>query len=868
MDTDKIIDELNKRFSEPLPEFYSRRIIFWYDEESEYAEKVDSIVLSNAKIVTLTGTNTFAVKKLLTADDLSTNYLVYRPFAIEDPNENWLLNIELYSEEYRSDLTSSLISELKLQNNIAIRNCLKKYNKFFKAKDRRKKATSLIEKKNISSTAALQLIIMASLCNITTTHPNEIIRTLLSCGLSLEDNSIYNKFQNFSIEDAFWEMVWQATGYKETEYSLESLAKHILITATSRTIKDEYLIGLEQYISISHQSHCYDFVSEWSVSESKLNLLDIAKIVEEELRLPLRFSKIPIDELANTTCFPCVNECILANIMQEVSDHFIEVDKIYRIIEKRRTTTWYDLTEFYFDGLTQVANMQSFYKEFSGNFHTVKPQEVWKKYAESYFKMDTYYRLYHLAFTKCLKQSHPVLDDMFKQLTDVVEGLYSNWFLNKLAENWTNACADELNEYGYISDIPKLSDFYSDNVKNSETYIYVIISDALRYEVAHSLADQLKKETQANVKINTRQATFPTTTKFGMASLLPHETMSTEIRNNQLRVLIDGDLSESNYRDKILKKYNNKSIVVKYDEIVTMKRLERSSLVKGHEIVYIYHDTIDKASHTSDLEVFPACDKAIDNIKNMIRIITSEFRGSRVLITADHGFLYTYSPLREDNKVDSLTFKDKALEYDRRYVIMQEDETPQLLLPVKMFNGNSNLKGFTPRENIRIKKTGSGLNYVHGGISLQEMVVPVIDYRFIHNSTKEYQKNKQKYDTKPVSLDLLSANRKISNMLFSLNFYQKEPVSDNRELATYLLYFVDSNGVQVSDTQKIIADKTSSNENDRTFRCNFSLKSLKFNNTESYYLVIAQKDGLDLPKREEFQIDIAFAIDDFDFFSE
>ena len=40
-----------------------------------------------------------------------------------------------------------------------------------------------------------------------------------------------------------------------------------------------------------------------------------------------------------------------------------------------------------------------------------------------------------------------------------------------------------------------------------------------------------------------------------------------------------------------------------------MKRAERSAVVKGMDVVYIYHDTIDEASHTSDIAVFAACDK-------------------------------------------------------------------------------------------------------------------------------------------------------------------------------------------------------------------------------------------------------------------
>ena len=43
MDTDKIIQDLNRRFAAPLPEFYQRRIIFWYDEDKEF-EELDEFV--------------------------------------------------------------------------------------------------------------------------------------------------------------------------------------------------------------------------------------------------------------------------------------------------------------------------------------------------------------------------------------------------------------------------------------------------------------------------------------------------------------------------------------------------------------------------------------------------------------------------------------------------------------------------------------------------------------------------------------------------------------------------------------------------------------------------------------------------------
>ena len=83
MDSDKIIQELNQRFAEPLPEFYKRRIVFWKDEDGEFRDRIDEVTLNNAKLLVLTGTNNFAAKKLLSVDDTTNNYLVYCPLSFE-----------------------------------------------------------------------------------------------------------------------------------------------------------------------------------------------------------------------------------------------------------------------------------------------------------------------------------------------------------------------------------------------------------------------------------------------------------------------------------------------------------------------------------------------------------------------------------------------------------------------------------------------------------------------------------------------------------------------------------------------------------------------------------------------------------------
>ena len=865
MDSEKIIQDLNRRFAAPLPEFYKRRIVVWIDEDQEFVDKLDKITLGGAKVVALTGTNNFYVKKLLAVDDPTSNYLVYRPFAYESDEDNWLLDVELYAEEFRADLVSMWMDEMGIPQTPALRRSFKQYRKFFNAQARRNKVSA--QPVTPTTPAQLQMAIMAALAGLKDAKPNAIIKAVLQAGLLKDSNAVYQEFVNYGIDEAFWRMVAQGIGYQDMDSDLAQLATHILLTASTRTMRQEFLSGLQMFLSSAHQAYCYDFVSDWMHSEDAKDIYEIAAYVENELKLPQRFMKLQVADLVETEVFPCVNEVILVKLMTEISDHIIDVDTITKTVEKRRTCVWYDDVKNYYEGILQVAKMQAFFKEHSAGFHTVEPAKVWKEYTTEYYVMDTYYREFHKSYSKSLKNYHEELSDLFTHVMEKVEGLYTTWFLGQLGNNWSDACADNLREYGRVLEVPQQTDFYRRQVAASDSKVYVIISDAMRYEVAATLAEQLQRETQAKVDLKSMQGIFPTITKFGMAALLPHKELSVELKSGKterLAVLADGQSTEAPNRDKLLKAADPASVALKYKDIIGMKRADRQALIKGMNVVYIYHDTIDEAGHLES-SIFSACDTAIEELKNMVRIIANEWGGANIIITSDHGFLYTHSPLSEDDKVDKTTESDQDVEIGRRYAIMQKGAQPQYLLPVKFLGGNTAYDVYAPRESIRIKMKGGGLNFVHGGISLQEMVVPVIEYHFLRNQSKEYKKNKSKYDTKPVEISLLSANRKISNMIFSLNFYQKDAVGGNREAATYQLYFTDSSGKAISDVQKIIADKTSDNGQERTFRCSFNLKSLKYSNTETYYLVIADENGLQM-QREEFQIDIAFAVDEFDFF--
>lgn len=250
---------------------------------------------------------------------MTTNYLVYSPCVYNRPDDNWLLDVELYSEEFRADLISIWMDEMGLISNPAMRKQVKNYRAYFNAKDRRLKVST--QNKVPETPAQLHMAVMAAICGLKDAQPNMILRSVFQAGLDLNNNTVYQDFVKYHADAAFWAMVRQGCGFVEEEPDLGRLAIHLLLTAATRTMRQEYLAGLDSFISMPHQAYCYDFISEWLHSDNIPQLYDVARYVEDEARLHQRFEKLTVEDLVGTECFPCINEVILTKLMTEISDH-------------------------------------------------------------------------------------------------------------------------------------------------------------------------------------------------------------------------------------------------------------------------------------------------------------------------------------------------------------------------------------------------------------------------------------------------------------------------------------------------------------------------------------------------------------------
>lgn len=298
MTIDTINKSLRERFAQPLPDCYQRRIIFWYDSEQEFGSMLDELDLPDVRILCLTGDNFFEAKMLLSETDTQSNYLVYHPVSMHHVWDDWLRDIELYSEEFRADLISMQMDELGIPQTVPFRRAVKLYQTFFGNKERMTKLASLHTK--YETAAQLHIDIMAVLSGAKENSAQGVIRAILCESLHSDDNSALEHIRKFGNEDALREMLAKYTGYHADEIVPYNLAKHIMMTALSGTVQPQTLTGLEIYISAENQTFCYNVTDEWAHSEDSGKLFELANDISQELGFSARLEKQGVETLLDT----------------------------------------------------------------------------------------------------------------------------------------------------------------------------------------------------------------------------------------------------------------------------------------------------------------------------------------------------------------------------------------------------------------------------------------------------------------------------------------------------------------------------------------------------------------------------------------
>ena len=830
------LSTVENKINEIISDSDDRQIVMWYDESEEFSEEISNIKLDDAELFVLDDDNCIYAKYYIESENPDTNFLVYAPFRKPADEDNFLADMIHYANLFSADIITIRCQELNIDCS-KFRDILSLYSDFWNASARVKAFKDL----NIQeySKSRIELGILLVLAGEKTLNFEYLVRKIIVKHFE-KDDSIIEKFKKFNILDVFWEFVYQQFGYMEENPTVGKFTISLVLNYTASLFEGSTPKSWNRFL-IEDKNNPRVFIDNFMNNNNYINSFNnISSLLEDKLNISRDIKNYAVDSYIKCDSFKTFDRNIINHYISLLSETKEKID-FDDILELREKGHFYKEFEDEYQVIYWANEFIGLINEFQREILPDDVNELINLFANRFVNIDKAYRKFYYHYDK--------LDDAdyISYLQSMIENMYTNIFLFDINPKFTSLI-DNINDIS----ITKQWRFYKTFI-NNKTKTAVIISDALRYGCGVELKDELDKNPTWTNIIQPMLSTVPSYTALGMASLLPNR----EIKYENKTVLVDGKpCSNPDERGKILQYYNPDSIAIKFDKIDSLKRQEIRELTKGKTLVYIYHDQIDARGDNAptENEVFAASQEAIDEINKLTARLIDSANFTRVIITADHGYIYKRGSLDDSDKVNLETIP--AIYTKRRFILTNEEtDIPGTKCLSLDYINNDDVYVTVPKGVDVFKKKGPGLNYVHGGLSLEEVIVPVIEVK-----SKKGGKNQR-----TVELQLIGSNNKITNYNTMLTFFQKENVSKTILPLEASIYFEDDDGNKISNEVIIFADKNSEYSQDRQFKEKFTLKRMSYSKSKKYYLII--KDGqTDLEiDRIEFMIDIAFQ-DGFDFF--
>lgn len=838
MESEKIKELLQHRFD--ITPIYpkKRHIIFWYDEGGAFKDSLDDLNLRDVKIIKLEkginkkeeeiDINIFKTKYTLEVMDVESNYLIYSEYPKpEKDNENFLLDIEKYSEYFKADRTAMIIEEFSLDRlDYELIQTIKKYEVFFHNKDRKEKLQKLLHDGQKKDSDDLKLGILAVLSNTKTLNLREVIKNIIIDDSRLEaiDKWMGLDYLYSSLKDEF---------NIEVD-SFNKFMKIALVVHFYKELREKPHITYENYY-VGDKNEIYLFVD--SLLQNRLTSDIVTKRfleIGKELNFRERIDELDFTKVVLGTGFEYFDILTIKELVEKLTGELVEFSNYKKYINIRLDNTlWKNKYLQLYKGLLAAINLLQLRRELRVN-DVDNLNELYKNYIEDYYKIDRFYReFFHSYDMGKSTEINGVLD----KLQYMISTFYEKEYLEPLLNVWSTNIDKK-------DSLPQQRDFYKNHVKKSDTRVAVIISDALRYEVASEIKEKLLKEANTKeISLTGMLTSLPSITSLGMASLLPFsETINFDI--SERKITLNGiDSRSTENRENILRLGEKESSATTFDIFKNMYRNEQEEYIKGKKVIYIYHDTIDAIGDKGKTEskTFEAVETAVSDIVGMGKLLSS-LGVVNIYITSDHGFLYERKEIEEHDKLE---LKNSYSILGKRYALSSEKYEEKGCVTLDL----GGYYGVFPEKNQRIKSLGSGLQFVHGGISPQEMIVPLIKYRGGINATK----------SRKVNVKLKESVGKITSNLSKFGVYQLDPISIQDKVVerNIMIALYTSNGVKVSTEEKIRLNAT---EENKLYNFRLTLSGTH----EKVLLKVIDLDSGDILDSKEYEVNLSIA-SEFDF---
>jgi uncharacterized protein (TIGR02687 family) len=865
----------NARISDSLSAlFASHLIVFWHDVEAEFLVYVETMAMEGVELIRMDEQSNLRIKLLIEGRP-DQRWLLYSNKPEPEPSRDWLLDVRLRSKIFRADSNSILLEDLGLTT-ISLRTHLKERAKFLRAKDRVDRLKRLVLPTD--SAEDLDRKMLAVIARADLPELFAILQRVYGAFVVNETADlsahpkVWSDICSNDLEPVFWELVRQQLGYSDAQPSLRDLLIRILVTDFCRSLLGDAPRQLAHFVlpERSLAANASVFVSRWRSDIAQFSSYNaLAQAVASELDLTPLLGSLSAEQLIECMTFEEIELRIVQDLKKRIVDGGgANMDVVRGHIARRRDGHWAnpllasanDRTKALaacYDALTAAADFFSLKTMHAGGFSFTDASVAFSSYRDELFQFDQLYRHFHTAADAVEPTGWAVLHE----LRATIESLYSGWFIPQLSSAWAKIMEGPkglLSSWSLPGVTPQ-QNFFKQKVEplfeGSVKRVFVVISDALRFEVAHELVQQTNSKSRFKASIDGMLGVLPSYTALGMAALLPHKTLAYKV-GNAVEIQVDGQtVATLDQRNDHLKGFGG--LAIKAEDLMSLGKDKGRELVRDNRLIYVYHDRIDMIGdkQASETKTFEAADQTVQELSSVLGFIINGLNGSTVLLTADHGFMYQESALDVADKSALDEKPSGTLIAKKRYLIGTDlGETTKAWSGNTAISAGTTLDGsldyWVPKGASRFHFAG-GARFVHGSAMPQEVVVPLVTVR---ESEAEGSK------TRSVSISLLGSTNKVVTNTQRFEFIQTDAVSE-RVLARTVVVSLRDGEKLISDQQTLTFDSTSQLLDERKRSVFLTILSGNYESHKRYDLVMRDAVTKVEVLRQPVQIDLAFGND-------
>lgn len=847
MKADQVDKALEKLYGES-----GARLVFWHDAPGEFADYVLGGFkgeLSSVQLLNVDVEGGLAAKLRIERQDQEGRYLVYSTGPAPEPEEDWLLDVRLYSQAFYADIASIWRQELGLAS-LSLRDHLKERSDFMGSQDRRRKLKRLLQPED--DARAVDVAMIAVVVGSDLARPFDIVRALchrhvdVSEAVLADAPEVLEQLAKMSLLDRFWELIAETFAFDAPAPSVAGLVRRVLISELLGQAGDTSLVQLAHHrLPPEGVRNVGVFLGQWRDSKAhSTSYLAWERAVSAEQKIKEELSDLELNELRGLTTFWAGEMRLASRLARKVLDEAstIDADWVERIVADRRAAFWLAgqtgegceraaLADAY-RSILSAARLFELYRMKRQSLTFLEPVELLDAYRDELYLFDRHYRETLTFARRALQSGWNLLKDLLEQ----VESVYDQGFLDPLGVEWSRLLSG-----GFLEEWKEVSwgaqqAFFGKHIqphlaKNKRNRAFVIISDALRYEAAVELKESLKGLTSVDAEVKSMLGVLPSYTSLGMASLLPHRELSYNPKGD---VLVDGKpVSSTEARGKQLAKVEG--MAYQADDLMPLKTDELRKLTEGQRVVYIYHNVIDARGDSSSTEgeTFAAVRDCLRELQDLVQLCVNKLSAGKVWITSDHGFLFREGKPVEVGKSKLSHKPDHAFKSKKRYVLGRDlGASPEAHhgRTAVTAGAGGDVEFWVPRGTQLFHFTG-GARFVHGGAMPQEVVIPVVTVTQLRGEKREGS------GAEKVGISLLGASHKITTPKYRFEFLQTEAVGERRmPLAVKGAVYDGSQAVTTVET--LTFESASERMDDRKRAMRLELMGGTFDKSKPYLLIL------------------------------